>query len=130
MMPKTYDFLIKDGLILSGSRTQKADVGIKGEQIATVKAHLSTDEANQVIDASRRYVMPGVIDVHVHPLSVDGLGGSSLTAAYGGTTSVICFAFADRGTNLVDTIRKTLVKQEVVKTYKRYLDTAGLPETF
>ncbi len=105
MMSKTYDFLIKDGLILSGSRTQKADVGIKGEQIATVKAHLSTDEANQVIDASGRYVMPGVIDVHVHPLSVDGLGGSSLTAAYGGTTSVICFAFADHGTNLVDTIR-------------------------
>jgi len=105
MTPKTYDFLIKGGLILSGAGIQKADVGIKGEQIASVNAHLPPDEANHVIDASGKYVMPGVIDVHVHPLSVDGLSGSSLTAAYGGTTSLMYFAFAEQGTNLVDTIK-------------------------
>jgi dihydropyrimidinase len=104
-MQKLYDLLIRGGLVIFGSGIKKADVGIKGEKIASIKADLIEEEANRVIDAGGKYVMPGVIDVHVHPFSAEGLGDSSFTAAYGGTTSLIHFAYAERGMKLIDAIR-------------------------
>jgi len=103
---KTYDCLIKGGLILSGSGIQKADVGVKEEQILSLCDDLSTRDANRVIDASGKYVIPGVIDAHVHSDFEDDLGGSSFTAAYGGVTTLIHFAYAKPGMKLIDTIKK------------------------
>ncbi len=105
-MAKKYDFLIQGGLVISGSRIQKADVGIQGEEILAVEPGLPAGEADRVIGASGRYVMPGVIDVHVHPVYEDDMKGSSRTAAYGGTTSLIHFAYAKPGMKLIDTIKK------------------------
>jgi dihydropyrimidinase len=62
--------------------------------------------------------MPGVIDVHVHPVYEDDMGGLSLTAAHGGTTTLIHFAYAKPGMKLVDTIKK--YQEEGLE--KSYLD--------
>ena len=59
-----------------------------------------------MIDASGKYVFPGIIDVHTHPVYEDDLGGLALTAAHGGTTSLIHFAYAKPGMKLIDTIKK------------------------
>ena len=117
-MPEKYDILIHKGLVVAGSGIRKADVGIKGEKIAAVKPGLSQEVAGQVIDASGKYVMPGVIDVHVHPVYEDDMGGLSLTAAHGGTTTLIHFAYAKPGMKLVDTIKK--YQEEGLQ--KSYLD--------
>jgi dihydropyrimidinase len=105
-MANTYDFLIRGGAVVTGSGVRKADVGIKGEKIVGVKSGLRKQEANHVIDASGKYVMPGVIDVHVHPVYEDDLGGVSLSAAHGGTTTLIHFAYAKPGMKLIDTIKQ------------------------
>jgi dihydropyrimidinase len=105
-MAKRYDVLIRKGLVVTGSGIRKDDVGIKGEKIVAVESGLPQGEASRVIDASNQYVMPGVIDVHVHPVYEDDVGGLSLTAAYGGTTSVIHFAYAKPGMKLIDTIKQ------------------------
>jgi len=105
-MPNRYDLLIRGGLVVGGSGIRKADVGIKGEQIHAVEPELPQQEASRVIDASGKYVMPGVIDVHVHPVYEDNMGGLSLTAAHGGTTTLVHFAYAKPGTKLIDTIKK------------------------
>ena len=97
---------------------RKADVAIKGEKIAAVKRGLTQEEASQVIDASGKYVMPGVIDVHVHPVYEDDMGGLSFTAAHGGTTTLIHFAYAKPGMKLIDTIKK--YQEEGLQ--KSYLD--------
>jgi len=107
-MPKTYDLLIRGGLVVGGSGIRKADVGIKGEQIKAVEAELPQPEASRVIDASGKYVMPGVIDVHVHPVYEDDMGGLSFAAAHGGTTTLVHFAYAKPGMKLIDTIKKYL----------------------
>lgn len=105
-MTKTYDYMIKGGLIVSGSRIERADVGIKGDQIVALGPNLGQAEADRVIDATGKYVMPGVIDVHVHPVYEDDIQSSSLTAAFGGTTTLIHFAYAKPGMKLLDTIKK------------------------
>jgi dihydropyrimidinase len=105
-MAKRFDILIKEGLIVSGTMIRKADIGIQGEQIAEVEADLPAQEANRVVDAHGKYVMPGVIDVHCHPVYEDDLGGLSLTAAHGGVTTVIHYAYARPGMKLFDTVKK------------------------
>ncbi len=117
-MAKTFNYLIRKGLVVTGSGIRKADVGIRGEEIVAVKPGLSEKEANRVIDASGKYVMPGVIDVHVHPVYEDDIGGLSLTAAHGGTTTLVHFAYAKPGMKLIDTIKQ--YQEEGLQ--KSYLD--------
>lgn len=105
-MIKAFDILISGGLVVTGSSIQKADVGIRGEQIAAVESDLQQEEASRVIDASGKYIMPGVIDVHAHPIYEDDIGGVSFTAAHGGTTTLIHFAYAKPGMKLIDTIKQ------------------------
>jgi dihydropyrimidinase len=105
-MREKYDILIRKGIVVTGSGIQKADVGIKGEKVVVVKHGLSEKEARRTINASDKYVMPGVIDVHVHPVYEDDMGGLSYTAAFGGITTLIHFAYAKPGMKLIDTIRK------------------------
>ncbi len=105
-MAKTYDLIIKDGLVVTGSKIEKADIGIRGEKIALIKAGLPGKEAGAVIDACGKYVLPGVIDVHAHPGYEDDMGGLSVTAAHGGTTTLIHYAYAKPGMKLVETINR------------------------
>ena len=107
-MPNRYDLLISGGLVVGGAGIRKADVGIKGEQIHAVEPEIPPQEATRVIHASGKYVMPGVIDAHVHPVYEDDMKGLSVTAAYGGTTTLIHFAYAKPGMKLVDTVKKCL----------------------
>ncbi|MGW8251623.1 MAG: amidohydrolase family protein, partial [Anaerolineales bacterium] len=63
-------------------------------------------------DFSSRLVFPGVIDVHVHPVYTDNMEQCSLVAAYGGTTTLIHFAYARPGQGLVEAIEKYLQEGE------------------
>jgi dihydropyrimidinase len=119
-MAPRYDFLIRGGLVISGSGIRRNDVGIKGEKITAVAPEISATEAGRVMDASGKYVMPGVIDVHVHPVYEDSIGGLSFSAAHGGTTFLIHYAYARPGMKLLDTIRN--FKEDALKN--SYLDFA------
>ena len=115
-MTKNYDVLIRGGVLVTGAGMRKADVGIKGEQIVAIEADLPPAEANRVIDAPGKYVMPGVIDVHAHPVYEDDLGGLSFSAAYGGTTTILHYAYAKPGMKLIDII-KTFQEEGLRKSY-------------
>jgi len=77
-MTKRIDILIQGGLVVTGTGIRKVDIGIKGEQIVSVEPDLPREEAGRVIDASGKYVFPGIIDVHTHPVYEDDLGGSCI----------------------------------------------------
>jgi len=115
-MTKNYSFMIRGGLVVTGSGIRRADIGIRGEQIVSVEPDLPREEAGRVIDASGKYVFPGIIDVHTHPVYEDDLGGLAFTAAHGGTTSLIHFAYAKPGMKLIDTI-KTFKDEGGQKSY-------------
>jgi len=60
--------LIQNGVVYDGSGSPpiEADVLIEGERIAAVGPHLAVPSGAEVIDAGRRVVCPGFIDVHRH----------------------------------------------------------------
>ena len=61
------DLLIKNGLIYDGEgNTPKVgDVAIKDDKIIKI-ATCITEDAKEVIDATDKCVIPGLIDPHVH----------------------------------------------------------------
>ena len=62
-----YDFLIRNGMVVDGTGKPAfaADVAIQGNRIAQVAPDIR-DEARDTYDAKGKYVIPGLIDPHVH----------------------------------------------------------------
>jgi dihydropyrimidinase len=105
-MPEAFELVVRDGVVVTGTGIARADVGIRGETIAAVAADLPTEGARQVVDASGKLVLPGIIDVHAHPVYLDDIHHTSVTAAFGGTTTSIHYAYARPGMKVLDTIKK------------------------
>jgi dihydropyrimidinase len=98
--------LIKNGTIVTAADTFRADVLVDGEKISTIAAAL-TAQADKVIDAKDRYLIPGGVDVHTHldmpfggTFSVDDFRTGTIAAAFGGTTCIVDFAIQERGKSL------------------------------
>src|SRR5437868_9410189 len=90
--------LITGGTIVTASDAYKADVLIDGEKIAAIGSGLRAAGAKR-IDASRKYVIPGGIDVHTHmelpfggTMASDDFETGTTAAAFGGTTTIVDFA--------------------------------------
>ena len=108
--------LITGGTVVSATGRAAADVLIDGEKIVGVltpgSVLLGTDlaeSADQVIDATGKYVIPGGIDAHTHfelPFggteASDSFETGTRAAAWGGTTTVIDFAVQTTGTKVQD----------------------------
>ncbi|HEY0471715.1 MAG TPA: amidohydrolase family protein, partial [Kribbella sp.] len=60
--------LVKGGTVVGATGKQVADVLIEGEKIVAVldPAYSQTVRADEVIDATGKYVIPGGIDAHTH----------------------------------------------------------------
>lgn len=60
--------VIVGGTVISGGKSEVADVLIAGAKIADVVASgtIDFDEHVELIDATGKWVLPGMIDVHVH----------------------------------------------------------------
>ena len=98
--------LIKNGRIITADADYTADIFIEGETISTIGKNL-TIQADTVIDAAGKLVMPGGIDPHVHldmpfmgTYSSDSYETGTRAALYGGTTMVIDFVLQTQGKSL------------------------------
>ncbi|MEA3339684.1 MAG: amidohydrolase family protein [Chloroflexota bacterium] len=109
-MKEQFDLLLTGGIIVTGERIRRADVGVRGEIIAAIEPDLPREAVpeNGVIDVTGKYVFPGIIDVHVHPVYLDSVQDCSRVAAYGGTTTLLHYAYARTGDNLVQKVEEML----------------------
>lgn len=106
------DLIIKNGTIVSPTATFKADVCVDKGKIVAITADAGTD-ANNVVDASGKMVLPGAIDAHTHlampfggTISSDDYYAGTRAAACGGTTTVFDFILQDFGETIVDAIKR------------------------
>lgn len=83
--------LIKNGTILSTGGEYQSDIYVENEKIVAIGKNLNYD-AEEIVDATGKYVFPGGVDEHVHYGSFGTLDFSTSNAAVvGGTTTVVDF---------------------------------------
>lgn len=90
----SYDLLIKNGVLVSPRGQKKANVVIKDGKFAAITEGEAGVKALQTIDAEGFFLLPGLIDGHVHFRDPgltykEDLATGSLSALYGGMTYVI-----------------------------------------
>jgi dihydropyrimidinase/allantoinase len=88
------DLAVINGLVYLDGMFRKADIGIKDEKFAMITECGKLPEAEKVIDAEGKYVIPGGIDTHVHfrdPGHPERgtFYTESMAAAAGGTTTIL-----------------------------------------
>ncbi|MGQ0560605.1 MAG: dihydropyrimidinase [Gemmatimonadota bacterium] len=110
--------VIRGGTVVTPAGTFVGDVGISGEKIAALAPSLDAQGA-QIVNATGHYVIPGVLDVHVHlerpfcrTVSADTYHTRPRAAARGGVTTVIDFAIPPAGGSLSQAADTWLQKAE------------------
>jgi dihydropyrimidinase len=102
---------IENGTIVTAAATLRADLLIEDETIAAIGAGLG-GEADRVLDAAGRLILPGGVDAHTHldmPLSesvrsADDFESGTIAAALGGTTTIVDYATQEPGRSLAEAL--------------------------
>jgi dihydropyrimidinase len=91
--------LIKSGRIVTAADDYVGDVFVDNGTVSLIGESLDV-VADKVIDASGKYVIPGAIDPHTHielpfggTVTCDDFTSGTVSAAFGGTTSLVDFCF-------------------------------------
>ena len=101
-----FDLVIRNGTIATPADVFTGDIGILSGRIEAIASSL--DRGREEIDAAGRTITPGGIDGHIHLEQrlpdgaeiADNFYTGSRSAACGGTTTIIPFAFQDQGASL------------------------------
>jgi len=106
-----FDLMIRGGTVATAADTFAADIAVREGKIAALGFDLG--EAERTIDASGTLVLPGGIDAHCHVeqesstglMTADDFYSASVSAAFGGNTTIIPFAAQHRGQNLREVVK-------------------------
>lgn len=87
-----FDLVIQNGSVVLKDSVEKVDIGIKNGKIIEISQHIN-DSAKEYVDAAGQYVMPGMVDAHVHLSEPgrdwEGFETGTKALAAGGTTSIV-----------------------------------------
>jgi dihydropyrimidinase len=103
--------VIRGGVVVTATDTQRADVLIEGERITMLAESISSN-GHTTIDATGTFVFPGGVDPHTHldmpfggTVTADDFESGTRAALLGGTTTVIDFALHTRGDSLHNALK-------------------------
>ncbi len=107
------DLAVVGGTVVNADWSGPATVVVQDGRISQLLSpHEDVPAAAQVIDASRRLVLPGGVDPHTHiAMSLgdhatrDDYLGATTAALWGGTTTVVDFAIPRPGESPLDAVR-------------------------
>jgi dihydropyrimidinase len=102
--------LIKGGRIITAADDYVGDVYAEGERISLIGESLDV-QADKVIDAGGKYVLPGLVDPHTHldmpfggTVTIDDVQSGQTSAAFGGTTCHVDFIIQPKGATFAEAI--------------------------
>ncbi|WP_153768718.1 dihydropyrimidinase [Labrenzia sp. CE80] len=106
-----FDLVIRGGTVATATDTFKSDIGICDGRIAALG--LGLDGGHKTIDATGKFVLPGGIETHCHiaqesatgAMTADDYYTGSVSAAFGGNSTIVPFAAQHRGQTIKDVIR-------------------------
>jgi len=113
-----FDLIVRGGRVVTDSDIGIYDVGVKDGVITEIGAGLTG--SNETLDAAGKLLLPGGIDAHCHLSQLSSFGvqtaddftSGSLSAACGGTTTIIPFAPQQKGESLRDAVDTYAKKAE------------------
>lgn len=99
------DLVIRNGTIATAADVFSCDIGISEGKIVALGKNL---EADEILDATGKIILPGGIDAHLHldqhtgdgSVMADDFHTGTRSAACGGTTTVIPFACQEKGNTI------------------------------
>jgi dihydropyrimidinase len=107
-MPST---LVRGGRVVTAESEYDADVLAVDGRIARIGIDLDRAEADVVVDAYGRWVLPGGVDPHTHmdmPVgdtsTCDDYTSGTIAAVHGGTTSIVDFCIQQHGQAPLDAL--------------------------
>jgi dihydropyrimidinase len=110
--------LIKGGRVVTAVDDYVADVYVEDETVSLIGETLDV-QADRVIDASGRYVLPGGVDPHTHldmpfggTITIDDFESGQTSAAFGGTTCHVDFIIQPKGMSFAEALEEWHSKRE------------------
>ena len=113
-----FDTIIRGGTAATAADTFRCDIGIRDGTIVALGERLG--DAEEVIDAGGKLVLPGGIDSHVHfdqltapgIVMADDFASGTRSAAFGGNTTVMPFCIQAKGQTLREALKLYHAKAE------------------
>jgi dihydropyrimidinase len=116
-----YDIVLKNGYIVYPKNTIKANIYIKDKKISLISSEKDQLKAKKIIDVTNKFVMPGIIEPHMHVelpiqgcVSANNFYTQSISAAFGGVTMFMDFINIKSGESIIENIK--LRKEEMAKS--------------
>jgi dihydropyrimidinase len=108
-----FDLIVRGGTVATAADTFRSDVAIRDGRVVALGHDLGP--ADREIDAVGMLVLPGGIDAHCHieqessfkVMTADDFYSGSVSAAFGGNTTILPFAAQHRGQHLRDVVKTT-----------------------
>ena len=117
-----HDLSIWGGTLATATETYCADIGIRDRRIVTIAEEIT--DADDVVGATDRLVLPGGIEAHWHIAQESGMDvmtsddcqSGSISAAFGGNPCFVPFAAQKQGESLAKTL-ETYDERAVPKSF-------------
>src|SRR3954465_12870525 len=131
------DLVVRNARVATASDVFECDIGVRDERIAVLARGLPKGRID--IDAAGRWVLPGGIDSHCHIEQLSGMGvmcaddfySGTVSAAFGGTTTILSFAAQHRADSIPDVVAAygQLAREKAVIDYGFHLILTTPDET-
>jgi dihydropyrimidinase len=112
--------LIRGGRVITAADDYLADVYVEGETVSVIGEPGKLEvEAEKVVDATGKYVLPGGVDPHTHldmpfggTVTIDDFESGQTSAAFGGTTCHVDFCIQTPGESFAAALEGWHAKRE------------------
>ncbi len=95
MSPERVDAIVTGGLVVTSAGSTKTSISVNNGRVVALGAAELLPKAERTIDATGKYVLPGLIDAHNHFGGMEDLELAGRMAARAGLTTIIPFGVPD-----------------------------------